>query len=237
MSFRNFLATGEQSILLPLSPAAGLPEVRTAPKDLEYALHPGAADAAIGGGVRIEFDICAVRDQHIHTTFRWGRDPRICCRRWERKLLLYHRLGAVRFLDNRIVPSLDSSPCDYLHIPPAEAESCVVHPMLSGINLCFPPAEHKQGLSRPFHSHLVLHKKESAAEFSSLGRFRSQTKPRRVFSPQRKKKYKMFSAATYASLKTLLTERVPQCAPSAHIEASSAVLPLSQLPRQREQYL
>ena len=46
MSFRNFLATGEQSILLPLSPAAGLPEVRTAPKDLESALHPGAADAA-----------------------------------------------------------------------------------------------------------------------------------------------------------------------------------------------
>lgn len=65
MSFRNFLATGEQSILLPLSPAAGLPEVRTAPKDLESALHPGAADAAIGGGVRIESDICAVRDQHI----------------------------------------------------------------------------------------------------------------------------------------------------------------------------
>ena len=159
MSFRNFLATGEQSILLPLSPAAGLPEVRTAPKDLESAIHPGTADAAIGGGVRIESDICAVRDQHIHTTFRWGRDPRICCRRWKRKLLLYHRLGAVRFLDNRIVPSLDSSPCDYLHIPPAEAESCVVHPMLSGINLCFPPADQKQGLSRTFHSHLFLHKK------------------------------------------------------------------------------
>lgn len=94
MSFRNFLATGEQSILLPLSPAAGLPEVRTAPKDLEYALHPGAADAAISGGVRIESDICAVRDQHIHTTFRWGRDPRICCRRWERNLPRNHNSSA-----------------------------------------------------------------------------------------------------------------------------------------------
>ena len=42
--------------------------------------------------------------------FRWGHGLRICCRRWEGKSLLYHRPGAVRGWDKRIIPALDHSP-------------------------------------------------------------------------------------------------------------------------------